>query len=84
MSYRHATKEEKGVLNLLGSTQGELVLVPVRFHGQERFALGMITEFKGQPSIRLLAICINPTQDDRCLTDMEGDLPEVGGQNLLN
>ena len=83
--HRRATRSERSVLSAMRKHSEGCILVPVRFHGEDRYAVGVIEDCDGSDVVHLLAICLNPVQDASCLQGINGDTPEYSrAANHLN
>lgn len=72
--FRAPHPEELVTLGLIQRNQGEFILVPVKYKGQERYALSVKRNISGEEKAHVLALCFNLEQDDDVIASLDGTI----------
>lgn len=72
--FRVAYGEELAILGIIQRGQGEFILVPVKYRGQERYALAAKRNISGEEKVQVLALCFNLEQDEDVVASMDGTI----------
>lgn len=73
---RDAYAEELLTLGIVQRNQGEFILVPVRYNGQERYALAAKRDVSGEEKVQVLALCFNLEQDGDVVASLDGTIAQ--------
>jgi hypothetical protein len=71
---RPAYPEELATLGIVQRGQGEFILVPVKYNGQERYALAAKRNISGEDKVQVLALCLNLEQDSDVVASLDGTI----------
>ena len=72
MTHRKVLPEEQQTLDMVGAGRN-LVLVPVRFDGEERYALAARRKKDGRELLHVLALCLNLEDKGRVISAVTGE-----------